>query len=164
MLPSSSSPKQKQILRQRFFAVSSLIIVGLFLVLTKCLTIRAGFLLDPGEAARAEFRIKTLTALHTEDKAKLETFAWVDRSSGSVQIPIELAMKLILPDLRAFKPKSAYPIIPSTNSSRSEGILPALSGILPDSSQLTDLASKDADECGQDTRAPVAYFGYHTTR
>jgi len=145
--------------------VAGVLLIGVFWMLTKWLAGQSGFESDPGESERAAVREKTLLAIRAEEKSKLETFAWVDRSSGSVQIPIALAMKLVLPELRASKPRPAYPIAspqptPAVNSPGSAGILPALSGILPDSCLTIDLASKDAGECGQDARAPGEVNGY----
>jgi len=118
-----ASPTPKQILRHRLSVVAAILVIGLFWMLTKWLAAQAAFEADPGEAARSEFRIKTLDALRAEEKTKLETFAWVDRANGSVQIPIDLAIKLVLPELRANKPKPAYPIAtPSARSSRSAGM------------------------------------------
>ena len=149
----------------KLFLVACVLMIGIFWVLTKWLAGQSGFESDPGESERAAVREKTLLAIRAEEKSKLDTFAWVDRSSDSVQIPIDLAMKLVLPELRASKPRPAYPIAtpqptPAANSPGSAGILPALSGILPDSCLTIDLASKDAGECGQDARAPGAVPGY----
>ena len=100
----------------RFFLISGTLMVGLFWLLTTWLAGQAAFEADPGEAARAELRQKALAALRAEEKTKLESFAWFDQASGSVQIPIDLAMMLVLPELRASKPRPAYPIAPATNT------------------------------------------------
>ena len=65
---------------------------------------------DPEEAQRAEFRIKTLAELRADNAKKLETYAWIDRAKGSVQIPITEAMKLVLADINKTRPRAAYPI------------------------------------------------------
>lgn len=65
---------------------------------------------DPEEAARAEFRAKTLAELRADNAKKLETYAWVDRAKGSVQIPIEEAMKLVVADINNTRPRPAYPV------------------------------------------------------
>jgi len=65
---------------------------------------------DPVENARSEERMKAMAALRTEDAKKLNSFAWVDRTTGAVQIPIDLAMELVLPELQSVKPRPAYPV------------------------------------------------------
>ncbi|MEI6491680.1 MAG: hypothetical protein WCO94_03950 [Verrucomicrobiota bacterium] len=63
---------------------------------------------DPEEAQRAELRIKTLAELRADDAKKLESYAWVNRSNGSVQIPIADAMKLVLAEINTQR-RAAYP-------------------------------------------------------
>ena len=109
MTPPIATPAKQQMSSRRHIFVA-IVMVGLFWALTKWLAGLAGLDADPGEAERSSLRLKTLSALRTEENTKLESFAWVDRPCGSVQIPIDLAMKLVLPDLRANKPKPAYPI------------------------------------------------------
>ena len=65
---------------------------------------------DPEEAQRAELRIKTLAGLRADNAKKLESYAWVDRAKGSVQIPIAEAMKLVLADINKAQPRAAYPV------------------------------------------------------
>lgn len=65
---------------------------------------------DPEEAQRAEFRVKTLAELRADNAKKLESYAWVDRAKGSVQIPIAEAMKLVVADINKSQPRAAYPI------------------------------------------------------
>ena len=74
---------------------------------------------EPEEIQRAEFRAQALADLRAEDGVKLETYAWVDRAKGSVQIPIAEAMKLVLGELNNSRPQAAYPVatpapVPST--------------------------------------------------
>jgi hypothetical protein len=64
---------------------------------------------NPEEAARAEFRAKTLAELRADNAKKLESYAWVDRAKGSVQIPIAEAMKLVLAEINV-PPRAAYPV------------------------------------------------------
>jgi len=65
---------------------------------------------EPEEAARAVVRIKNLADLHADNARKLDDYAWVDRTNGSVQIPIKQAMQSVLPGLNASRPRPAYPI------------------------------------------------------
>jgi hypothetical protein len=92
-----------------FFAVS-LALLLLFWIATLWLTRWQGGDTEPEEAVRAEFRTKTLAELRADDAKKLESYAWVDRAKGSVQIPISEAMKLVLPGLNQSKPRAAYPV------------------------------------------------------
>lgn len=68
---------------------------------------------DPEDAARDELRIQNLADLRTQDAEQLDTYAWTDRDKGSVQIPIERAMALVIADLQASQPRPAYPIDPA---------------------------------------------------
>jgi hypothetical protein len=63
----------------------------------------------PEEAERAEFRAKTLAELRADNAKKLESYAWVDRTKGSVQIPIAEAMKIVLVEINV-PPRAAYPV------------------------------------------------------
>jgi len=65
---------------------------------------------DPEEAQRAGLRIKTLAELRADNAKKLESYAWLDRAKGSVQIPIAEAMKLVLADINKTQPRTAYPV------------------------------------------------------
>ncbi len=66
---------------------------------------------EPEEAARSAERVKNLADVQAEETQKLTTFGWADKAKGEVRIPVELAMKLVLPDLNAKKPAAAYPIL-----------------------------------------------------
>lgn len=62
------------------------------------------------DAARDAERAKALQDLQAEDRQKLETYAWVDRAKGQVQIPIGQAVELTLKDLNRNQPRAAGPI------------------------------------------------------
>lgn len=91
-----------------FFALA-IVLLLLFWGATAWLTRWQGGDSEPEEAARAEFRAKTLAEVRADDAKKLEAYAWVDRAKGSVQIPITAAMKLVLPEINT-QPKAAYPV------------------------------------------------------
>jgi hypothetical protein len=91
-----------------FFALAMVLLL-LFWGATVWLTRWQGGDAEPEEAARAEFRAKTLAELRADNAKKLEAYAWVDRAKGSVQIPITEAMKLVLPEINT-QPKAAYPV------------------------------------------------------
>ena len=69
---------------------------------------------EPEEAARSAERVKNLEDVKIEESEKLNTYGWADKNKGEVRIPVELAMKLILPDLNSRKPAPAYPILDAT--------------------------------------------------
>jgi hypothetical protein len=56
--------------------------------------------------------VKNLAELHAENAKQLETYAWVDRAKGTVQIPIKAAMQQIIPMLNQSQPRPAYPVVP----------------------------------------------------
>ena len=92
----------------RSFFASAMLLLLLFWVATIWLTRWQGGDADPEEAQRAELRIKTLAELRADDAKKLESYAWVNRSNGSVQIPIADAMKLVLAEINTQR-RAAYP-------------------------------------------------------
>ena len=94
----------------RSFFAWAMVMLLLFGGATLWLTRWQGGDADPEEARRAEFRIKTLAELRADNAKKLETYAWVDRAKGNVQIPIAEAMKLVLADINKTQPRAAYPI------------------------------------------------------
>jgi hypothetical protein len=65
------------------------------------------------EKARVEKRLTALKAVHDEQKT-LTTYAWIDKSKGTVRIPINRAMELTMVDLSNRKPSPAYPIAASS--------------------------------------------------
>jgi len=91
-----------------FFAWAMLLLL-LFWGANTWLTRWQGGDADPEEAQRAELRIKTLAELRADNAKKLESYAWVDRSKGSVQIPIADAMKLVLADINTQR-RAAFPV------------------------------------------------------
>jgi len=64
---------------------------------------------NPEEAERAGFRTKTLAELRADNAKKLDSYAWIDRAKGRVQIPIAEAMKLVLAEINT-PPRPAYPV------------------------------------------------------
>jgi hypothetical protein len=66
---------------------------------------------DPEDPARDEERIKILADLKAEEVQKLNSYAWVDQAKGSVQIPINQAVTLVLAKLNSTKPAPAYPVV-----------------------------------------------------
>ena len=58
--------------------------------------------------------MKNLADLQAENEKKLNSYAWVDQAKGSVQIPINQAMTLVLAKLNSTKPAPAYPVVDNT--------------------------------------------------
>lgn len=88
-----------------------LVMIALFLGLNQWLVGNSVGDADPEEAARAEVRVKNLAELRTENQAKLESYAWVDRAKGTVQIPISAAMEKAVLELKESRPRPAYPVV-----------------------------------------------------
>ena len=91
-----------------FFVVGLLVII-LFWIINQWLVNQATPT-DTQEAERSTLRVKNLAELRVENQAKLETYAWIDRAKGSVQIPVTEAMHLVVSELNAKPPRPAYPV------------------------------------------------------
>jgi len=92
-----------------------LAVLALFLGLTYFYVGDLHSTIYPEDAARDEVRVKNLSDLRSENEVKLNTYAWVDRSKGKVQIPIQSALTLVVAELSSKKPQPAYPIIDPTS-------------------------------------------------
>lgn len=62
------------------------------------------------EQKRAADRMAKLKTLREQDNQALTGYAWVDKTKGTVRIPIERAMELARADLARKKPAPAGPI------------------------------------------------------
>ncbi len=93
------------------FFLLGLILIVLFWGANVWLTGDVGGNAEPEEAQRAEVRIKNLADLQAENAKKLDSYAWVDRAKGSVQIPIAEAMKLTVSRINETQPRAAYPVV-----------------------------------------------------
>ncbi len=92
------------------FFLLGLLLLLLFWGVNMWLTHGLGGNVEPEEAQRAEVRAKNLAELRADNAKKLESYAWVDRAKGSVQIPIAEAMKLVAVELASAPPRPAYPV------------------------------------------------------
>ncbi len=110
MHPANSNPAASQ---KPVFWIFILALIGLtlFIGIANYLRGDGSSTLYPEDAARDEVRVKNLADLRAENESKLNSYAWVDRAKGKVQIPIQEAMKLVLADLGGKKPAAAYPIV-----------------------------------------------------
>jgi preprotein translocase subunit Sec63 len=79
------------------FAIFALLVIAWF---------RFAEQLETYDEKRKAVRLEKLKTLHAEEEKKLNSYAWVDKQKGSVQIPVASAMKLALAELRA-KPVQA---------------------------------------------------------
>lgn len=92
-----------------FFFLAA-VLLFLFLGLTVWLTGGRGGETEPEETQRAVLRAKNLAELRADDAKKLESYAWINRTNGSVQIPITVAMKLVVDEIKNVPPRAAYPV------------------------------------------------------
>lgn len=97
-----------------WFFILGIGLIALFLLATNLF--RGGYsaTTDPEDPARDAERVKNLAALQAENEKKLNSYAWVDQAKGSVQIPINQAMTLVLAKLNSTKPAPAYPVVDNT--------------------------------------------------
>ena len=84
--------------------------IALFLGLSNMIRGNQASTIYPEDAERDAVRIKNLADLRAENDLQLNTYAWVDRAKGKVQIPVSEAMKLVLADLNSRKPQPTYPV------------------------------------------------------
>lgn len=118
--------------------IFGLAVLALFLVLTNLFVGNIASTIYPEDAARDEVRVKNLADLRAENEVKLNTYAWVDRSKGSVQIPIQSAMKLVVSELSSKKPQPAYPILdPASGGTAPSADGPSKKGITSIDATLT---------------------------
>src|SRR5881392_4535422 len=76
---------------------------------------------DTYERMRAEERVKKLNDVRDEEAKALTSYAWVDKSKGTVRLPIDRAMELTVADLANKKPAPAYPIAAPESSAAPGG-------------------------------------------
>ena len=77
-----------------------LIVLGFALLVFFTLVIRQKDVYDEAANSEAQARLATLRELREREEQALTTTAWIDRNAGKVQIPVELAMKLEVENLR----------------------------------------------------------------
>lgn len=103
---------------------------ALVLLLVFTLVLQAFRALAPSvpeeDAARAAERTKAREELEALNAERLETYAWVDKTKGTVQIPITQAMELTRVELSSRLPQPAGPLVPApANAVPAEGAAPA---------------------------------------
>lgn len=65
---------------------------------------------DNYEQSRAAKRMEKLKVLQEATSKQLSTYGWIDKSKGTIHMPIQRAMELTVAELSAKKPGPAYPI------------------------------------------------------
>ena len=97
-----------------WFFILGIGLIALFLLATNLFRGGSAATTNPEDPARDAERVKNLADLQAENQKKLNGYAWVDQAKGSVQIPINQAMTLVLAKLNATKPAPAYPVVDNT--------------------------------------------------
>ena len=97
-----------------WFFILGLVTIALFLLATNLFLGGKTATIDPEDPARDVERVKNLAELKADDEKKLNSYAWVDQAKGSVQIPVQQAITLVLNKLNSNKPKPAYPVLDNT--------------------------------------------------
>ena len=97
-----------------WFFILGIGILALFLLVTNLFRGGNAAMTDPEDPARDAERVKNLAELQAENEKKLNSYAWVDQAKGSVQIPVNQAMTLVLAKLNTAKPAPAYPVVDNT--------------------------------------------------
>lgn len=153
MQPATSNQAES---KKPVFWIFILALIGLtlFIGITNYLRGNGSTDLYPEDAGRDEVRVKNLADLRTENESKLHAYAWVDRSKGKVQIPIQEAMKLVLADIGGKKPAAAYPIVGADAAPANTKTNPApdVSGPLP--SEATPTGQSNAPVLSAPVNAP----------
>jgi hypothetical protein len=120
---------------------------------------------DNYEQTRAKKRFEILKTEREEDTKALTTYAWIDKTKGSVRIPIERAMQLTAADLAQKKPAPANPIAapatpaPAAPAGPGPAATPALSPSVKSTPKATSVAGPESENRGQPAAAanpPVA--------
>ena len=124
--------------------VLGLILISLFWGVTLFLRGGAPATTDPEEAARDAERVKNLADVKAEEEKKLNSYAWVDKAKGNVQIPIADAMKLVLAELNEKKPSPAYPILNAAGQPISTSVEAPAQADQPDNLPTQPVASEQA--------------------
>src|ERR1700736_6542701 len=76
---------------------------------------------DTYERMRADARVKKLKDARDEETTALTSYAWVDKTKGTVRLPIDRAMELTVADLANKKPAPAYAIAAPQSSAAPGG-------------------------------------------
>src|SRR6266852_3984867 len=106
---------------------------------------------DTYEQIRAEARAKKLKDVRDEEAKSLTSYAWVDKSKGTVRLPIDRAMELTVADLANKKPAPAYAIAAPESSAAPGGAAAATPA--PSASPQASGTPKPTSVAGQNSEA-----------
>src|SRR5438552_9843610 len=106
---------------------------------------------DTYERMRAEERVKKLKDVRDEDAKAVTTYAWVDKSKGTVRLPIDRAMELTVADLANKNPAPAYAITAPESSAAPGGAAAATPA--PSASPQASGTPKPTSVAGQNSEA-----------
>lgn len=152
MQPASHNAPKKS---GAWFVVLGLVLISLFLLAALSLRGGAEATIDPEEIERDAFRTKTYEEVTAEETQKLTTYGWVDQASGSVRIPIDVAMKRVLADLNSKKPAPAYPVVDNAGNPVPPSTLPVPADAAPADPEALPDASSSGAETSNVLSAPV---------
>ena len=108
---------------------------------------------DSYEQQRAEARLKKLKDLRDEDLKALAAYAWIDKTKGTVRLPIERAMELTLVELAKKKPAPAGPIASPVASAAPGGAAAASPAPSPSASVHSTGTPKPTSVAGENSNA-----------
>src|SRR5437016_11526224 len=106
---------------------------------------------DSYEKMRAEARAKKLKDAREEDSKALTSYSWIDKSKGTVRLPIDRAMELTVADLANKKPAPAYAIAAPESSAAPGGA--AVASPAPSASPQSSGTPKPTSVAGQNSEA-----------
>jgi hypothetical protein len=121
MSEAAESPKPGRAVRSAKAEVSTLTIITTLVVLLVFVGLVWLVFLQreaiPSDShQKREERLKNLAQLTADNQKALTTYHWIDKSKGTVGIPINRAMELVQKDLAANHPHAAGPINPPAAS------------------------------------------------
>ena len=108
---------------------------------------------DSYEKMRAEARMKKLKDARDEDSKALSGYAWIDKNKGTVRLPIDRAMELMVADLANKKPATAYAIAAPEASAAPGGAAAASPAPSPAPSPQSSGTPKPTSVAGQNSEA-----------
>jgi hypothetical protein len=152
MQPASHNAPKKS---GAWFVVLALVLLGLFFLVSLVFRGGADATTGPEDAARDEFRTKTLAEVQAEEAKKLTEYGWVDQAAGTVRIPINEAMKLVIAPLNSKKPAPAYPVLDNTGQPVPPSTLPAPAAPANSDPELLPTGSVSGEADGNVLAAPV---------
>lgn len=105
------------------------------------------------EKMRAENRLKKLKDARDEDAKALAGYAWIDKNKGTVRLPIERAMELMVTELANKKPASAGPIATPEAAAAAGGASASSPAPSPSPSPAANGTPKPTSVAGQHSNA-----------